>query len=88
MTSRSPTKPQNVLQRFYVLSSYLVLNNGIKSFHVPAKYLSSSGHSILHSTIVQNMNIMISMDPTMTSRSPTKPQNVLQSLYVLPHTYS
>jgi hypothetical protein len=28
------------------------------------------------------------MDPTMTSNTPTKTQNVLQRLYVLPNTYS
>jgi hypothetical protein len=43
--------------KFLCSSLYLIQKNVIKSLYVPAQYQSSSGHSILHS-IVLNMMIM------------------------------
>jgi hypothetical protein len=55
-TMTSPNQDPKCATKFTYSSSYLLLNNGIKSLNVLVQYQSSSGHYILH-FILPNMNI-------------------------------
>jgi hypothetical protein len=85
MTSSTPTKTQNLLQRLYVLNHtyYYIMESSLHGTD-PISVHFWPLHTTFYSSEHESNKIMV---PTMTSNTPTKTQNLLQRLYVLYHTY-